>query len=303
MGIKKIIKRFIPEKILARRRSRIQSKRTERAKLRMQEVTEAASAYGVNTSARDRKLIVSLTSYPARFESVQYAIRSILTQTVRPDRIILYLDDTVKPEQIPAELEALERVGLEIAFRPLTLKPHKKYYYAMKENPDALIVTVDDDQIYPPDLLEKLCEGHEQFPQCVIAARAHEITFCADGKIKSYNTWKMHSKKVGKPSMLLCATGVGGVLYPPHCMHGELLRCDLISTLSPSADDLWLKVMQVLQGTKVVVCDKTLWGRTFEVTDSQETALNYENVGNNQNDIQMENLIRHYRLTKRDFLQ
>lgn len=302
MGVKKIIKRFIPKRLLTWRRGRNQAKIMERAKKRMQEVMESEPTYGLNTTVRDQKIIVSLTSYPARFAGAYYAIRSIFAQSVKADRIILYVDDNVTSEQYPAELAELQKYGLEIISRPLNLKPHKKYFYAMKENPEDIVITVDDDQIYPSDLFEKLLACYKKFPKCVIAARAHRIGFSDDGEIKPYNEWKMESEKVYKPSFALCATGVGGVLYPPHCMYKDLFQYDLISKLAPNADDLWLKVMQILQGTSVVICSKTLWRNTYEVLGSQTTALKYENVDQSQNDKQMRNLIDHYRLTKRNFL-
>lgn len=303
MKVKKILKKIIPDRILRWRSNRKQKKRVLRTERRMREVVQAEQSYGLNTAQRREKIIVSLTSYPARFDGLHYTIRSILAQTVKADRIILYLDEDVKPEQVPQSLlELKQRGGIEIVTRPLHLKPHKKYFYAIKENPDDIVITVDDDQIYPDNLLEKLIACHEKFPGCVIAARAHEISFNADGGMKKYNLWNMESQKTNRPSLRLCATGVGGVLYPPHCMYRDLLNYDLISKLSPNADDLWLKVMQVLQGTKVVLCDKKLWKNTFEVLNSQQTALNYENVGNQQNDIQMKNLTDYYHLDKTSFL-
>lgn len=302
MSMKKILKRFIPKNLLTWRSNRIQLKKTKRARQRMQEVMEAEQTYGLNTTARDQKIIVSLTSYPARFAGVHYAIRSILAQTVKADRIILYVDDNVVPEQYPDALKELRKYGVEIIPRPLNLKPHKKYYYAMKENPEDIVITVDDDQIYPNDLLEKLFVCYDKFPQCVIAARAHQIGFTADGEIKSYNEWQMESDKIYKPSHALCATGVGGVLYPPHCMYKDLFQYDLISKLAPNADDLWLKVMQILQGTAVVICSKTLWKNTYEVLGSQSTALKYDNVDDGQNDIQMTNLVKYYHLERQNFM-
>ncbi|WP_233145003.1 hypothetical protein [Paracoccus yeei] len=53
----------------------------------------------------DAPLVVSLTAYPARYDAVYFVLRSLLAQTVRPDRIILWLDpgdDALLPDQIAA---------------------------------------------------------------------------------------------------------------------------------------------------------------------------------------------------------
>ena len=86
--------------------------------------------------------------------------------------------------------------------------------------------------------------------------RAHLITFSDNGEIESYSNWKREFAEVGIPSMALCATGVGGVLYPPGIMHEELFNKERIEKLCICADDLWLKVMQILAYCPVVVAAK-----------------------------------------------
>ena len=58
---------------------------------------------GLNTTEqRPRKIIASLTSYPARINIVPYVIASILNQTMKPDKIILWLgNDRFPDEKLP----------------------------------------------------------------------------------------------------------------------------------------------------------------------------------------------------------
>ena len=44
----------------------------------------------LNTEKRDEVVIVSLTSYPARISYVYLAIKSLMLQSYKPDRIILW---------------------------------------------------------------------------------------------------------------------------------------------------------------------------------------------------------------------
>src|SRR5690606_34955355 len=49
------------------------------------------------------RLIVSLTSYPARFKGLAKTLRTLLAQTVRPDRLILWVahSDVIKlPKEV-----------------------------------------------------------------------------------------------------------------------------------------------------------------------------------------------------------
>lgn len=270
---------------------------------RVSEIESAKAVYGLNKEERGEEIIVSLTSFPARFDSLHLVIKSILCQSMKPDRLILFLDDTVSVDILPESLTALKKYGLEIEFRSYNMKPHKKYYYAMKEHPESIVITIDDDIMYPNDLISTLYECHKKFENCVIATRSHRILFDNNGQIKKYNQWKWMDESTNTPSMELMATGCGGVLYPAHCMSDKLLDYELIKDLSLNADDLWLKVMQVLVHTPVVNCNQEIRKKRVVVDGSQEESLNASNVHENVNDVYMDNLINYFKLTKKDFME
>lgn len=280
-------------------------KNKKRFKERISEIENAESSYALNNSQRKEEIIVSLTSFPARYETLHLVIKSILCQTMKPDHIILYIDEIEKPKHFPESLTKLEKYGLEIDCRyyPFNMKPHKKYYYAMKEHPESIVVTIDDDIIYPDDLISTLYGYHKKFKDCVVAVRSHRILFDVDGKIRKYNDWEWISESTNEPSMSLMATGCGGVLYPPHCMSDKLFDLNLIKELSFGADDLWLKAMQVIAHTPVVNCDQELRKKRIVVDGSQEVSLNASNVHENVNDIYMNNLMNYFNLTEKDFME
>lgn len=129
---------------------------------------------------------------------------------------------------------------------------------------------------------------HRRFPDCVVATRAHRILFNNHKTIRSYNNWHWADEHRNKPSLALMATGVGGVLYPPRCMNEELLNQKLFLKLSPNADDLWLKVMQIRKGTKVVLCDRKVSHKRADIQGTQEQSLNSSNVHKCVNDEYMD---------------
>ena len=53
------------------------------------------------------RLIVSLTSYPARFKTLGLTIRSLLDQTVKPDLIVLWVDHAAMAS-LPQSVTELE---------------------------------------------------------------------------------------------------------------------------------------------------------------------------------------------------
>src|SRR6056297_73800 len=89
-------------------------------------------------------LILSLTTYPARIDKIWMVIETLLDQTVKPDKIMLWLYEGEFPEKdnLPADLLKLEKRGVEIHFCNENLYPHKKYYYTMKKYPDTDLITV-----------------------------------------------------------------------------------------------------------------------------------------------------------------
>ena len=272
-------------------------------KKRIKQLDSPKTVFQINGNKRKQKVIVSLTSFPLRFDTLHYTIKSLLVQTMSPDEIILYLseEDASEINCLPDSLLTLRKYGFRIEIRPYNIRPHKKYYYAMLENPDDIIITVDDDMIYDPRMIEELYTTHTRFPDCVVAARGHQMLFTKSGTIEEYNRWNWAVDKPYSPSIRLWSTGVGGVLYPPGCMHKDLLNIELLKALSLNADDIWLKFMQVLVGTKVVLCGSFLKNNMFVVKGSQEVSLNANNVFDNKNDIYIQNLLEHYQLSSKAF--
>ncbi len=107
---------------------------------------------------KSRNVIISLTSYPARIDTLHLTVMTLLNQTVKPRSVMLWLANEQFPkreDELPEKLLALKKYGLEIRFCE-DLRPHKKYYYTMKENPECYVITVDDDVFYPENLVEEL---------------------------------------------------------------------------------------------------------------------------------------------------
>lgn len=237
-----------------------------------------------------KRVIVSLTSWPKRIYCVRRSLDTILQQTRPADKIVLWLSLQQFPsKELPVDLMELVNEGkLDVEWVEEDYKPHKKYFYAMKKYPDDIIVTIDDDLIYEPTLIENLLSTHLMFPDCVCAARAHLIVFNDDGTPASYKEWIQEvSYGLLSPSMQLCATGGAGCLYPPHLLHEYVFDSDAIMNCSLRADDLWMKINETLCDVPVVLSP----GRKNckYVPDSQDVGLVQTNTGvNNENDEQFQ---------------
>lgn len=249
---------------------------------------------------KGEKIVVSLTSFPGRIETVHKAVKALLLQSLKPDKIVLYLgEDEFDGVPLPDELTSLEKYGFEVRFRK-DLKPHTKYFYAMQEFPDAVVITVDDDIYYRPNLVADLYAEHLRHKDEVICTRAHKIMFNGND-FRPYNEWDYETRDIADSGHILLATGVGGVLYPPSCLCKETFDAELLSRLTLKADDLWLKCMEIKSGVKVRAIPAYKTTYLVGINHAEEIALFRGNVIQNKNDVYWQNLISYFNLTKDDF--
>ena len=252
---------------------------------------------GVNNCKRDVPIIVSLTSYSERFDELSLAIYSLLMQSVKPDRIILWFSDEYNDlMELPYEITRYIKNGLEIRFVK-DIKSYTKIIYALKEFSDSIIVTADDDIYYPKNWLANLYYSYISYPNDIQVHRAHRVLL-NNKEIIPYEKWEKHvSEESARFDNFL--TGVGGVLYPPNCFKKEVLREDLFLKLAPTADDVWLWVMALLSNRKIRVVKnhiKTLASLNI-IRQLFNTSRNlYQKNSRGGNDKQINAILEFYRL-------
>ena len=182
-------------------------------------------------------LIVSLTSYPPRFGTLSLTLRSLLRQTVKADRTILWIADADIPV-LPKAVTDLRAAGLEIRATD-DIRSYKKIIPALNAFPDAFICTADDDVYYWPTWLEQLVDDTSMTERIVTCHRAHKITVDRQGRFRPYKQWLLDVHDRDK-SQLLFPTGAGGVLYPPGILRHTADDRETAFTLCPVGDDIWL---------------------------------------------------------------
>ena len=244
---------------------------------------EHIQEYPLNTKPREETIAISLTSFPKRINVVHLAIKSLLNQSLKADSIKLWLAESqFKDKTLPEELLNLVQYGLEICFCSDDLLGHKKHYMAIKnQKENEIVVTYDDDIIYPKDSLERLVKMHKRFPDCIICNRAQSIQYNSNGEVINPGRWKTISDEgVGIPSYKLLPSNGGGVLYPYGSLCTDSYNVKKINQLCLRADDLWMMFMALENGTKTVKTRK--YHKTFSVIrESQEQQLATGNVVNN----------------------
>ena len=245
---------------------------------------------GENAEPAAVPVIVSLTSIPSRLKIVHLVIRSLLDQTVRPEKILLWLHRDLKSE-IPPKLQKLTSDRFEICYSDKR-GPHRKLVETLRLFPDKHIVTCDDDHIYPPDWIERLQQEHQRYPDAIVAHMCRVFRY-EGADLRPYRQW--HGEREGHGSPLTLAVGWGGVWYPPASLHRDVTSREMYDSLAPRADDMWFKAMSIRQGTQTRRTTHPL-PEPGPIIFSQGLSLQTTNIGEDDNRKQWLKLANHFQI-------
>ncbi|MGM0481162.1 MAG: glycosyltransferase family 2 protein [Pseudomonadota bacterium] len=236
-------------------------------------------------------LMINLTSFPKRYNSLHLTIKSLLLQDIRPDRVNLWLYQA-DINQLPENVKQLETQGLTIIPVAEDSRSYKKLIPALNEFPDAFHVTADDDIYYRPDWLSTLVSGFSGNYNEILCWRAHYLITDSNGDPKPYRKW--HPKtEVRGPDPRLFFTSGAGVLFPPGSLPPIAKDLTLALKLAPYADDLWWYSMARLNN-----CLITRVGNNpalINWPDSRDGSLwQFNKQTENGNDAQLKALISYF---------
>ena len=239
------------------------------------------------------RLIVSLTSFPARIKTVNYTIESILLQKKKANMVVLWLGYDKFPNKekdLPKRLLRLTQFGLTIKWCK-DIRSYTKLIPSIEAFPNDIIVTIDDDVWYPPEWLENLYNSYLKEPTLIHAHRVLQVT-ANNGIINKYIDWGTQIFAPQEPSYCWHLTGTGGVLYPPHCLYKDICIRDKFLSMAPSVDDIWFWVMAILQHTRIKVVEGNIYN--FEgVFIVKNPSLWNDNVYD-KNDVALKKLMKAY---------
>ena len=261
-------------------------------------LVENYSGRGVSDREGVPELIVSLTSYPKRMYDIHLCLYSLLTQDLKPDKVILWLAEEQFPHRlkdVPKKVRDLKKFGLEIKWCS-DLKSYKKLIPALQQYPDACIVTADDDIYYPENWLRGLWETQQHTGAGVVAHRCHEAVF-EGGSFLPYAKWPKCIEREA-PSYTNFMTGAGGILYAPGCFHPDIMNVAKFQELCPHGDDIWFWTMALLNGTKIAIPPQPYRNLVYtnperEVNANDDGTLFAVN-GAGGNDVQLANVLAAY---------
>ncbi len=243
-----------------------------------------------------RQLIVSLSSHGSRIFDSFLAIESIMQSTVKPNRIILWLpeEERVMCRFLQFQMDR----GLEIEYVK-DLGPHTKLIPALQRYPEDVIITIDDDMFYRPDMIEGLLRAYHTDMRSIHSNRVAVMTK-ENGRLSSYLKWKQYSHPL-KTTAENVIIGVEGCLYPPHVFSDEVFNVEAIHQLCPTADDIWFTAMALFNGTPIHHAmshyTNCCAGAVMNLRMQSSGLVNLnENPIECKNDIQIRAVFEHYNL-------
>ena len=260
-------------------------------------------------SAPELAPVVSLTCISSRIGRLVNTIETINQQDLRPQSINLYIsadahliDKGISTDDV--RLKVLHKMGVNIYLAP-NIGPYRKQHYVIsqlqnaKADPSAIIVTLDDDVLYPPDALSRLvskCIGDE----CVVAQRGREMLI-SEGRVAPYKSFR---ETKSRKSHMNLANGRNGIAYQlrffpqDHSLY-------VGPFLAPTADDLWCKWISAYYCIPTILLEpKAAFDPKFDFEDTDKldkVSLFHSYNARGTNDLTIESLEAFFRSRLKSF--
>lgn len=188
--------------------------------------------------ADTEKLIVTMTTWYRRIENIPMVLDSILSQTKKPDKIVINLsEEEFSTNPIPMGVKEYiknnsNKIEVQWIKGPNT-KQWKKILPTMLRYQNDAIVCIDDDATYPSDMLQVLWDAHRNNP-------GHPIS--------GFNT---NAFSMGVPHCGTC--NLDKLEY-----YGDIFECLTDDVMTMYSSDIFFTLMALRSGHKHVWC-----GRNF----------------------------------------
>lgn len=191
-----------------------------------------------------RSPIVSMTTVPSRIDQIKPTLVSLLRQSLPPKEIHINIGQDYferKGKSVPDFLKSLSIV--KVCYTPIDRGPCTKFIPTLErlQGKDELIVVVDDDMYYAPDLLEVLVSA-DQDPQMNPNRLA---VFCINGlllpkDLRGENRPSDKAIKSGTKRVAIVEGCGGYTLRPEHVSLKDLLNTEGAPERCFFNDDFWL---------------------------------------------------------------
>jgi hypothetical protein len=186
------------------------------------------------------KLIVSMTTIPGRIGRIKRTIDSIQNQSHKPDVICLNLPKRCRRQKsaeyiIPDFIESSSNIN--IIRTDFDYGPSMKLLPVLEDenDPESIIITVDDDHEYKKDFIKNILKYSKQYPDCAIGFDGWNVN-----PLIEKNSWKWIDENLPEPVQVDVLAGFRGVLYKRKFFSQDIFEYDKFPKIAYSVDDVWI---------------------------------------------------------------
>jgi len=233
-------------------------------------------------SAPDRatkRVVISLSTTPARAPHLAATLASLLDQDMKPDRIILaYPRESLRNGRAypdPATLRLPD--GVDVV-RCDDHGPATKLIPALALERDALLIIVDDDIAYPSDFVRSLVNAHTRHPAAVCAYRG----VMADAATDFRELPHILASNLDHDTPVDIVFGSWGYLLPSWLLAPEAASFANFPASIRWVDDIWLSGILARRGIARFVVPANLY--PVEIFNDWRAALSKTTNKNGEND-------------------
>jgi hypothetical protein len=236
------------------------------------------------TKKTDERVVISVTSYPARFSYLSKTLKTLITQTTKAHSIRVYIEGK-DFHSLDSSLLELRKFGVEFCPTPSGWRAATKLIpEALREEVgQELILYLDDEIVYDCQLVENLLYSYEKNPEFDVIFNWGHIVPSWDSEqdcLPSYSNWITTDVEPSSNSSIV-PLGVAGVLIKRGSIPLEIANLEQFKSVSN--DDLWFWCHFVQKGLlmkkSLIDCKPPVYWK-----GSQEYALWKTNVTQGEND-------------------
>ena len=219
------------------------------------------------------RIIVSMTSYPARIKNVPVSIFALRKQqTLPPDEIHLWLAIPQFPNKeadLPKELILMAKAGLvTIHWLEKNTYVHKRHEI-FKTTTNECVFLIDDDVIYDKNLIKMVMDVHDKYPDSIVCYN-HYDKHRYKGKHILYGEYCQHNGLYVNQYRWCGQSMIPSSIYPKEVLTSDYqaIRDDS----SPISDECWLQPWIVFHDIPIYYLNFG-WGTDIDPATGKNTGI------------------------------
>lgn len=226
------------------------------------------------------KIVVSMTSYPARITNVSKSIFLLLCkQTMPPDEIHLWLsveEFPNKEKDLPDDLCLLCSTNKHVFLHwlPKNTFVHKRHEIFKIVDDDTCVFLLDDDVKYDPELIRAVMFVHNQRKDMIVCYNVYnDHTY--DGKRMIHKRSRLEGGPFVNKIRWCGQSMIPAKIYPKKVLTNEMQ--ELRDKLDPVSDECWLQPF-IVENDIPIYFLKFGWGTNIDPKIDMWKGIGYHTI-------------------------